>query len=118
MCDGRNDCAGPRKPDARGLERSAEERLALDRRRAERESAGMERADRESRWREAFDAEEAARQAARDAEIGAWRRDVRPTLKVGDLIFTGTPAGVGPVAPGDRLVGVLEGEEMFAVNVK
>ena len=40
------------------------------------------------------------------------------TLKVGDLMFTGTPAGVGPVAPGDRLVGVLEGEEMFAVNVK
>ncbi len=40
------------------------------------------------------------------------------TLKVGDLIFTGTPAGVGPVASGDRLIGRLEGQEMFAVNVK
>ena len=40
------------------------------------------------------------------------------TLKVGDLIFTGTPAGVGPVASGDRLIGRLEGQEMFTVNVK
>lgn len=40
------------------------------------------------------------------------------TLKVGDLIFTGTPAGVGPVQSGDRLVGVLEGHELFAVNIK
>jgi fumarylpyruvate hydrolase len=30
-------------------------------------------------------------------------------LRAGDLIFTGTPAGVGPVAPGDRLVGSIEG---------
>jgi fumarylpyruvate hydrolase len=30
-------------------------------------------------------------------------------LKPGDLIFTGTPAGVGPVAPGDRLHGGVEG---------
>ena len=28
------------------------------------------------------------------------------TLKTGDLIFTGTPAGVGPVKQGDRLAGV------------
>ena len=27
----------------------------------------------------------------------------------GDLIFTGTPAGVGPVSPGDRLEGAIEG---------
>jgi len=27
----------------------------------------------------------------------------------GDLIYTGTPAGVGPIAPGDRLVGSIEG---------
>ena len=30
-------------------------------------------------------------------------------LGPGDLIFTGTPAGVGPVAPGDRLEGEIEG---------
>lgn len=30
-------------------------------------------------------------------------------LTPGDLIYTGTPAGVGPVAPGDRLVGRIEG---------
>ena len=30
-------------------------------------------------------------------------------LKPGDLIFTGTPAGVGPVEPGDRLHGGVEG---------
>jgi fumarylpyruvate hydrolase len=30
-------------------------------------------------------------------------------LGPGDLIFTGTPAGVGPVSPGDRLEGAIEG---------
>ena len=40
------------------------------------------------------------------------------TLKTGDLIFTGTPAGVGPVAIGDNLKGVLEGQEMFHITVK
>lgn len=30
-------------------------------------------------------------------------------LKAGDLIFTGTPAGVGPVKPGDRLEGAIAG---------
>jgi fumarylpyruvate hydrolase len=30
-------------------------------------------------------------------------------LKAGDLIFTGTPAGVGPVVPGDRIEGAVEG---------
>lgn len=40
------------------------------------------------------------------------------TLKIGDLIFTGTPAGVGKVLPGDSLTGVLEGENAFKVNVK
>lgn len=40
------------------------------------------------------------------------------TLKVGDLLFTGTPAGVAAVQPGDRLVGSLEGHDLFAVNVK
>ncbi|MDC1402780.1 fumarylacetoacetate hydrolase family protein [Crocinitomicaceae bacterium] len=40
------------------------------------------------------------------------------TLKVGDLIFTGTPSGVGPVQIGDTLVGRLEEKEMFALNIK
>lgn len=40
------------------------------------------------------------------------------TLKIGDLIFTGTPAGVGPVAPGDQLIGFLEGKENFKLNIK
>ena len=30
-------------------------------------------------------------------------------LQTGDLIFTGTPEGVGPVQPGDRIDGHIEG---------
>jgi 2-keto-4-pentenoate hydratase/2-oxohepta-3-ene-1,7-dioic acid hydratase in catechol pathway len=40
------------------------------------------------------------------------------TLQVGDLIFTGTPAGVGPVKIGDKLEGFLEAEQVFAFEVK
>jgi 2-keto-4-pentenoate hydratase/2-oxohepta-3-ene-1,7-dioic acid hydratase in catechol pathway len=40
------------------------------------------------------------------------------TLKMGDIIFTGTPEGVGPVKIGDRLVGYLEDKEMFNFLVK
>ena len=40
------------------------------------------------------------------------------TLKIGDLIYTGTPVGVGPVAVGDRLEGFLEGKKMFDFQVK
>jgi 2-keto-4-pentenoate hydratase/2-oxohepta-3-ene-1,7-dioic acid hydratase in catechol pathway len=40
------------------------------------------------------------------------------TLKVGDLIYTGTPEGVGPVAIGDKLKGTLNGEELFCFEVK
>ena len=40
------------------------------------------------------------------------------TLKTGDLIFTGTPAGVGPVAIGDVLSGNIEGEKMFEFIVR
>jgi len=39
-------------------------------------------------------------------------------LKTGDIIFTGTPQGVGPVAIGDKLVGYLEEEKMFDFEVK
>lgn len=40
------------------------------------------------------------------------------TLQQGDLIFTGTPAGVGPVKQGDRLEGFLEGEKVFDFEIK
>lgn len=39
-------------------------------------------------------------------------------LKKGDVIFTGTPAGVGRVSVNDYLTGVLEGQELFRINVK
>ncbi len=40
------------------------------------------------------------------------------TLKIGDIIFTGTPAGVGPVSPKDVLIGKLEDKEMFKINIR
>ncbi len=40
------------------------------------------------------------------------------TLKKGDLIFTGTPAGVGKMNINDSFVGFIETKEMFRVNVK
>jgi len=40
------------------------------------------------------------------------------TLKMGDLIFTGTPSGVGPVKAGDQLNGFLEGEKILDVSVR
>ncbi|MGS2762329.1 fumarylacetoacetate hydrolase family protein [Sinomicrobium sp. M5D2P9] len=40
------------------------------------------------------------------------------TLKKGDVIFTGTPAGVGKVNPGDTLEGFLEDKSSFALNIK
>ncbi len=40
------------------------------------------------------------------------------TLKIGDVIFTGTPSGVGPVAVNDVLEGYLEGEKSFSVKIK
>ena len=40
------------------------------------------------------------------------------TLKTGDLIFTGTPKGVGPVLIGDKLTGFLEGKELLNLTVK
>ena len=40
------------------------------------------------------------------------------TLKIGDILFTGTPAGVGPVAINDKLIGYLEDKPLFTVNIK
>ena len=40
------------------------------------------------------------------------------TLKIGDVIFTGTPAGVGKVIAKDNLKGFIENKEMFSITVK
>jgi acylpyruvate hydrolase len=40
------------------------------------------------------------------------------TLKVGDLIYTGTPSGVGPVNIGDQLIGYLEDKKILELNIK
>ncbi len=40
------------------------------------------------------------------------------TLKKGDIIFTGTPAGVGKIQANDYLSGILEEQEMFSVKIK
>lgn len=40
------------------------------------------------------------------------------TLKIGDVIFTGTPAGVGKVMANDRLTGYIENTKMFSIKVK
>ncbi|MGX1640752.1 fumarylacetoacetate hydrolase family protein [Sphingobacterium sp. NPDC055431] len=40
------------------------------------------------------------------------------TLRKGDLIYTGTPAGVGPVQIGDKLEGFLEEKSMFTCQIK
>ncbi len=39
------------------------------------------------------------------------------TLEPGDLIYTGTPAGVGPVAAGDRVTGGVDGVDTIAIGV-
>jgi 2-keto-4-pentenoate hydratase/2-oxohepta-3-ene-1,7-dioic acid hydratase in catechol pathway len=40
------------------------------------------------------------------------------TLKIGDIIFTGTPAGVGKVFANDILKGYIENEELFSIKIK
>jgi 2-keto-4-pentenoate hydratase/2-oxohepta-3-ene-1,7-dioic acid hydratase in catechol pathway len=40
------------------------------------------------------------------------------TLKTGDLIYTGTPEGVGPVKIGDKLEGFINGERFLQLNIK
>ncbi|MES2419494.1 MAG: fumarylacetoacetate hydrolase family protein [Bacteroidota bacterium] len=40
------------------------------------------------------------------------------TLKKGDLIFTGTPQGVGQIKPGDHLAAWLEGKQLLDFNIK
>jgi 2-keto-4-pentenoate hydratase/2-oxohepta-3-ene-1,7-dioic acid hydratase in catechol pathway len=40
------------------------------------------------------------------------------SINIGDLIFTGTPAGVGEVVVGDELEGFLEDEGLFSLEIK
>jgi len=40
------------------------------------------------------------------------------TLRTGDLIFTGTPAGVGPIAIGDHLEGFIDGKKVMNFHIK
>jgi 2-keto-4-pentenoate hydratase/2-oxohepta-3-ene-1,7-dioic acid hydratase in catechol pathway len=40
------------------------------------------------------------------------------SINIGDLIFTGTPAGVGECVVGDELEGFVEGESMLAMEIK
>jgi 2-keto-4-pentenoate hydratase/2-oxohepta-3-ene-1,7-dioic acid hydratase in catechol pathway len=40
------------------------------------------------------------------------------TLKMGDMVFTGTPAGVGPVKIGDKLEGYIGGNKMLLCNIR
>lgn len=40
------------------------------------------------------------------------------TLRMGDLIYTGTPAGVGPVHPGENLRATLEGRELLNFDIR
>ena len=40
------------------------------------------------------------------------------TLRKGDLIYTGTPAGVGPIAIGDKLEGYIDDKLMFTTQIK
>ncbi len=39
-------------------------------------------------------------------------------LKKGDVLFTGTPAGVGKIATNDYLSGTLEGQQLFSIKIK
>jgi 2-keto-4-pentenoate hydratase/2-oxohepta-3-ene-1,7-dioic acid hydratase in catechol pathway len=40
------------------------------------------------------------------------------TLKIGDVIFTGTPAGVGKVIANDKLEGYIETQRIFSIHIK
>jgi len=40
------------------------------------------------------------------------------SLKIGDIIFTGTPAGVGAVKENDKLKGFINGDEFFDLKIR
>ena len=39
------------------------------------------------------------------------------TLEPGDLIYTGTPSGVGPVVPGDLITGHIDGLPSLTITI-
>lgn len=60
-----------------------------------------------------------------DTELMLWKVDELVAyvsrffmLKKGDILFTGTPAGVGKIMTNDYLAGVLEGHDMFSLTVR
>ena len=40
------------------------------------------------------------------------------TLKIGDILFTGTPAGVGPLNIGDKLEGYIDSQKMIEMKIR
>jgi 2-keto-4-pentenoate hydratase/2-oxohepta-3-ene-1,7-dioic acid hydratase in catechol pathway len=40
------------------------------------------------------------------------------SVNIGDLVFTGTPAGVGECVVGDELEGFIEDDSMFTIEIK
>jgi len=40
------------------------------------------------------------------------------TLKIGDVIFTGTPSGVASINVDDTLTGYIENNELFSIKIK
>jgi 2-keto-4-pentenoate hydratase/2-oxohepta-3-ene-1,7-dioic acid hydratase in catechol pathway len=75
--------------------------------------------------KEQFDLENLQFQLFKNTNAMLWKTDELIayvsqyfTLKKGDIIFTGTPAGVGKVLENDTLKGVIEGKEAFNIRVK
>ena len=73
------------------------------------------------------DSLEEARLSKTGAQFGSTKRGIaytygdkymKKTLRMGDLLFTGTPAGVGPVRPGDTLRATLEGHEQLCFDIR
>ncbi len=40
------------------------------------------------------------------------------SVNIGDMVFTGTPAGVGEVVVGDELEGFIEDDSLFSLEIK
>ena len=75
----------------------------------------------------AQDGLEEARLSKTGAQFGSTKRGIayaygdkymKKTLRMGDLLYTGTPAGVGPVRPGDTLRAALEGRELLNFDIR
>ena len=70
---------------------------------------------------------EEARLAKTGAQFGSTKRGIaytygdkymKKTLRMGDLLYTGTPVGVGPVHAGDTLRATLEGETLLDFDIR